>query len=106
METAEVLSELLTRPNGCDAQRPFYWFGIAGALVAGFVAAWPVNYVVARRRVTHAHTKWRRPNHRVKLPGRGRRLRRPADSQAATGMGLPREPRPCSLLGIVRPTAL
>jgi len=33
----------------------FYWFGMAGALIAGFLAAWPVNYALVRRGVTHRH---------------------------------------------------
>jgi hypothetical protein len=32
----------------------FYWIGMAGASLAGFLAAWPVNYVV-RRGVAHHH---------------------------------------------------
>ena len=32
-----------------------YWIGMAGALATGFVAAWPVNYLLAKRGVTHHH---------------------------------------------------
>ena len=32
-----------------------YWAGMAVALAAGFVAAWPVNYWLVRRGVRHEH---------------------------------------------------
>src|SRR5207244_2189122 len=32
------------------------WLGMAGALGAGFLAAWPVNDVLAQRGVARAHT--------------------------------------------------
>jgi putative flippase GtrA len=35
----------------------FYWIGMAAALIAGFVVAWPVNYALARRGVTHRHSE-------------------------------------------------
>jgi hypothetical protein len=56
MELTQASVELLT-PGlmAATLAQPFYWLGMAGALVAGFVAAWPVNYILARRGVTHAH---------------------------------------------------
>ncbi len=56
MEAAEVLVETLT-PGLMAATllQPFYWLGMLGALAAGFIAAWPVNYLLARRGVSHAH---------------------------------------------------
>ena len=56
METAEVLTEVYT-PGVMQAHldKPIFWIGMALALMAGFVAALPVNYVLAKRGVRHAH---------------------------------------------------
>ena len=56
METAEVLSEIYT-PGVMQAHlsEPIFWIGMGLALTAGFVAALPVNYILAKRGVRHAH---------------------------------------------------
>jgi len=56
METAEALIEIFT-PGLMAATvfQPFYWFGMLLALVAGFLAAWPVNYALTRRGLRHVH---------------------------------------------------
>jgi hypothetical protein len=56
MEAAEASVEGFT-PGLMAATvfQPFYWFGMLLALVAGFLAAWPVNYILARRGVRHVH---------------------------------------------------
>ena len=56
METAEALIEVFT-PGlmAATVLQPFYWFGMMLALVAGFLAAWPVNFVLTRRGVRHIH---------------------------------------------------
>jgi uncharacterized protein DUF4396 len=56
METAEALVEVFT-PGlmAATVLQPFYWFGMMLALVAGFLAAWPVNLVLTRRGVHHVH---------------------------------------------------
>ncbi len=56
METAEVLVEVYT-PGVMDAglTDPIFWIGMSLALVAGFVAAFPVNLVLVRMGVRHQH---------------------------------------------------
>lgn len=56
MEAAEATIEIST-PGLMAATvfQLFYWFGMILALVAGFIAAWPVNYVLSRRGVRHVH---------------------------------------------------
>jgi uncharacterized protein DUF4396 len=56
MEAAEASVEVLV-PGlmAATLTQTFYWIGMAGALIAGFLAAWPVNYVLVRRGVTHRH---------------------------------------------------
>ena len=56
MEAAEGAVELLV-PGlmAATLTQGFYWIGMAGALTTGFVVAWPVNYVLARRGVVHHH---------------------------------------------------
>ncbi len=56
METAEVLTEIYT-PGVMNAHinDPVFWLGMLLALAAGFVAAYPVNYVLAKRGVRHKH---------------------------------------------------
>ena len=56
METAEVIVELNTpgvMTGGLSS--PVFWLGMGAALLAGFVAAWPVNYWLIGRGVTHVH---------------------------------------------------
>jgi len=56
MEATEAGVELLV-PGlmAATLTQTFYWIGMAGALTAGFVVAWPVNYLLARRGLTHHH---------------------------------------------------
>ena len=34
---------------------PIFWYGIAAAIPAGFLAAWPVNWWLLRRDLKHCH---------------------------------------------------
>ena len=54
METAEVMAEVYT-PGVMNAGlgEGIFWVGICFALIAGFVAAYPVNYVLVKRGVRH-----------------------------------------------------
>jgi len=56
METAEVLVEVYT-PGVMSAGLTdgVFWWGMLLALAAGFVAAFPVNYILVRRGVRHQH---------------------------------------------------
>ncbi len=56
MEAAEVLVQVYT-PGVMDAHLsdPIYWIGMALALIAGFVAAFPVNFILVKRGVRHQH---------------------------------------------------
>lgn len=56
MEGAEVLAEVYT-PGVMMAglMDGIFWIGMGVALVAGFVAAFPVNFMLVRRGVRHQH---------------------------------------------------
>ena len=56
METAEVLAEVYI-PGVMTAglSEPIFWLGMFMALIAGFAAAYPVNYLMVRRGVRHHH---------------------------------------------------
>ncbi|MEW5875457.1 MAG: DUF4396 domain-containing protein [Candidatus Zixiibacteriota bacterium] len=56
METAEVLVQVYT-PGVMEAglHDSMYWIGMGIALVAGFAAAYPVNYILIKRGVRHQH---------------------------------------------------
>jgi hypothetical protein len=56
MEAAEVTTEIYT-PGVMTAHinQPIFWVGMLLALSAGWLAAFPVNFVLAKRGVTHAH---------------------------------------------------
>jgi len=56
MEAAEVAIEVFV-PGlmAATLTQAFYWIGMAAALIAGFLAAWPVNYALVRRGITHRH---------------------------------------------------
>jgi putative flippase GtrA len=56
MEAAEVLVQVYT-PGVMDAHLtdPIYWMGMALALMAGFAAAFPVNFILVKRGVRHQH---------------------------------------------------
>ncbi len=56
METAEVLIQVYT-PGVMEAGlgAPIFWFGMLLALIAGFVAAFPVNYLLVGKGIQHHH---------------------------------------------------
>ncbi len=56
METAEVLIQVYT-PGVMEAGlgAPIFWFGMLLALAAGFVAAFPVNYLLVGKGIRHHH---------------------------------------------------
>tara|TARA_Y100000310_G_C20616942_1_gene781134 strand:+ start:676 stop:1161 length:486 start_codon:yes stop_codon:yes gene_type:complete len=56
METAEVLVEVYT-PGVMEAgfTDGIFWLGMGFALVAGFCAAYPVNFVMVKRGIRHIH---------------------------------------------------
>ena len=56
MESFEVLVEIYT-PGVMEAGLTswLFWVGMLLALVAGFIAAFPVNYVLVGRGIRHAH---------------------------------------------------
>ena len=56
METAEILVQVYT-PGVMEAglSSPLFWFGMLLALIAGFAAAFPVNYIMIGRGVRHVH---------------------------------------------------
>ncbi len=56
METAEVLVEVYT-PGvmGAGLSSPLFWAGMLLALAAGFLAAFPVNYILVGKGIRHHH---------------------------------------------------
>lgn len=56
METAEVLTEVYM-PGVMQAHlhEPIFWIGMILALIAGFIAAYPVNYYMIKPGVKHHH---------------------------------------------------
>ena len=56
METAEVLAEVYI-PGVMEAslKEPIFWIGMILALIAGFLAAFPVNYIMVKRGIRHQH---------------------------------------------------
>jgi putative flippase GtrA len=56
METAEVLTEVYV-PGVMQAglAEPIFWYGMLLALAAGFAAAFPVNFIFAKRGIRHMH---------------------------------------------------
>lgn len=56
MEAAEVLVQIYT-PGVMAAglTSSLFWIGMSLALLAGFIAAFPVNYVLAGRGIRHVH---------------------------------------------------
>ncbi len=56
METFEVLVEVYTpgvMSSGLSS--PIFWLGMGLALLAGFIAAWPVNYWLVGKGIRHVH---------------------------------------------------
>ncbi len=56
METAEVLVQVYT-PGVMEAglSSAIFWIGMGLALIAGFIAAWPINYFLIGRGIRHQH---------------------------------------------------
>ncbi len=56
METAEILVQIYT-PGVMNAglASPIFWFGMILALMAGFAAAFPINYIMIGKGVRHVH---------------------------------------------------
>ena len=56
METAEVLVQVYT-PGVMEAglSSAIFWIGIGLSLIAGFIAAWPINYFLIGRGIRHQH---------------------------------------------------
>ena len=56
METAEVLIEVYI-PGVMQAHmhEAIFWIGMVLALIAGFLAAYPVNYYMIKRGIKHQH---------------------------------------------------
>ncbi len=56
METAEVLIQVYT-PGVMDAglSSGIFWLGMGFALVAGYAAAFPVNYILVGKGIRHTH---------------------------------------------------
>ena len=56
METAEVLVQVYT-PGVMDAGlgSGIFWLGMGFALVAGYAAAFPVNYILVGKGIRHIH---------------------------------------------------
>jgi hypothetical protein len=56
METAEVLIQVYT-PGVMEAglASGVFWLGMGLALIAGYVAAFPVNYVLVGKGIRHVH---------------------------------------------------
>ena len=56
METAEVLTEVYVpgvMESGLNA--PIFWIGMILALIAGFLAAFPVNFIMVKQGIKHQH---------------------------------------------------
>lgn len=56
METVEVLTQVYT-PGVMDSHLtdPIFWIGMMLGLIAGFIAAFPVNYILISRGIRHQH---------------------------------------------------
>ncbi len=56
METAEVLIQVYT-PGVMEAGLAswIFWLGMGLALIAGYAAAFPVNYIMIGKGVRHVH---------------------------------------------------
>lgn len=56
METAEVLAEIYTLGvMSASLADGIFWLGMGLALLAGFIAAYPVNYFLISRGIRHHH---------------------------------------------------
>ncbi|MCK4910410.1 MAG: DUF4396 domain-containing protein [Thermodesulfovibrionales bacterium] len=56
METAEVLVQVYT-PGVMEAGllSAIFWIGMGLSLIAGFIAAWPINYILIGKGIRHQH---------------------------------------------------
>ncbi len=56
MEATEVLVQVYT-PGVLEAglMSAIFWIGMVLALTAGFIAAWPINYILIGRGIRHQH---------------------------------------------------
>ena len=56
METVDVLVQVST-PGVMDAHltHPVFWLGMALSLAAGFIAAYPINYIFVKKGIRHLH---------------------------------------------------
>ena len=56
METFEMLAAL-SIPGVMDAHLSdgIFWMGMVVSLLVGFLAAWPVNYILIKRGIGHRH---------------------------------------------------
>ena len=56
METAEVMTQVYT-PGVMHAQitDTIFWTGMVLSLIAGFIAAFPINYFMVKKGHTHSH---------------------------------------------------
>jgi len=56
METGEVLAEVFI-PGVMTAglSEPIFWLGMLGALITGFIFAYPANYLMIKRHIKHCH---------------------------------------------------
>ncbi|KKL89930.1 hypothetical protein LCGC14_1909790 [marine sediment metagenome] len=56
METAEVLVQVYT-PGVMEAglSSAIFWIGMGLSLIAGFIAAWPINYILIGKGISHQH---------------------------------------------------
>jgi H+/Cl- antiporter ClcA len=55
METFEVLVRFILRCYGSQARDSIFWAGMVLGLIAGFIAAYPVNYIFVRKGIRHQH---------------------------------------------------
>ena len=56
METFEVLTAMaIPGVMAAHLDEPIFWLGMIAGLAVGFLAAWPVNYVLIRRGGGHRH---------------------------------------------------
>ena len=56
METFEVLTAIaIPGVMAAHLDEPIFWLGMLAGLVVGFIAAWPVNYVLIKRGARHHH---------------------------------------------------
>mgnify|MGYP001357021550 CR=1 FL=1 len=56
MEAFEVMTQVaIPGVMAAHLTEPLFWIGMTASLVAGFIAAFPVNYIFIKRGVRHQH---------------------------------------------------